>query len=93
MINDRSPDRQNLLATDQIFQGATVRDRFLTAFILRNAGSFVEACAAERDDQPALFFGDDAASFSYQRPAERVIEPLTVSLIEDWFLTNGDDDM
>jgi len=93
MINDCSPDRQSLLATDQVFEGATVRDRFLTAFILRNAGFFVEACAEERDDQPTLLFGDDAASFSFQLHTERETEPLAVNLLEGWFLADGEDDM
>ena len=93
MINDRSTDHQSFLATDQVFEGATIRDRFLTAFILRNAGFFAEACTAECENQRGLFTGNDAASFSFQRPTERVVQPLAVSMIEDWFLTDGEDDM
>lgn len=51
MIAHRSQtDPHRLSATDQVLDGATLRDRFLTAFVLRNAGFFPVGNPSEAAD-------------------------------------------
>jgi len=109
MIDRRSQtDRHRLLAADQVLEGATLRDRFLTAFILRNVGFFASGVAAQREAAarceavcyPSSLGPDeldvDAVSFSVVQggtPGGNGYEPIATVMIEDWFFTDGDDDM
>lgn len=97
MINRRSStDQPGLSGTDYVLEGASVRDRFLTAFILQHNGPFQVPWpqAARPDpsemDGTLLLEADEEESFSIQ--IERAYEPLTIQVI-DWLGTDDDNDM
>jgi len=94
-------NRHHLPATDQVLAGATLRDRFLTAFILRNAGAFPGGMAAQPEAvcYPGSVSPDeldmDALSFSVIQggpPGGTEHEPIAMIMIEDWPFTGEDDD-
>jgi hypothetical protein len=98
MLDHRSlNNRHEISGTDQVLDGGNVRDRFLTAFILRHGGVLVSAEPLESPDsssQAEIFFALDAASLEAEEwaPADREIEPLALRLIDPWS-TGGDDEM
>jgi len=85
-----------ILGTDQVLDGGNVRDRFLTAFILRHGGMLVSADPFERPEsssQAEIFFDLDAASLEAEEraPAERGLEPLFIHRIDPG-AAGGDDE-
>lgn len=99
MIDRHSPnDPSSLSGTDYVLEGVSVRDRFLTAFILRHNGSLeaTEPHVPRMPDRPdfsslvASFPGAEEETFRVH--VENVYEPLTVRVIDDWFGADDDDD-
>ncbi len=101
---DRRSHTDRLVAADQVLVGATLRDRFLTAFILRNAGLFVSSMAVPleaaccQDSSGPAELDVDAVSFAVihgeaPAPGGNGYEPLALGLIEEWPLPDGEDDM
>lgn len=94
-LTDRHP---SLAGTDYVLEGASVRDRFLTAFILQRNEAFQSAWlqAARLPDRPepssllALFPG---AEESFGVRDESDYEPVAIRVIEDWSGADDDDDM
>lgn len=89
-------DHPSLSGIDYVLEGASIRDRFLTAFVLQHNGS-LEATwprATSVPDRPdpsspdALFPGVEEERFSIQ--AERACEPLTLLVVDEWL--GADDD-
>lgn len=97
MADHHLPQGHNLFGTDQVLDGETVRDRFLTAFILQRGG-FIEShrppgMRPPPSSQDVLFLDLEAASLDAQDrwTVEREGEPLYVRFTEPWF--PGDDDV
>ncbi|HKH46911.1 MAG TPA: hypothetical protein VKM72_19810, partial [Thermoanaerobaculia bacterium] len=88
-------NRHEILGTDQVLDGDNVRDRFLTAFILRHGGVIVSAEPRQNPFSPGdtEIYLEDAASFEAETwaPADRELEPLTIHLVDPW-ATDGDDE-
>jgi hypothetical protein len=90
-----STQRPDLSGTDQVLVGNTVRDRFLTAFILQQSG-FAQIARPQEvrlppSDEDALFLDLEADLAVQERAAaEREGEPLSLRLVEAWF---PDDDV
>lgn len=97
MTNHRSLNNPyEISGDDQVLAGGNVRDRFLTAFILRHGGMLVSADPFERPDsssQAEIFFDLDAAHLEAEEwaPAERGLEPLFIHMI-DPEAAGGDDE-
>lgn len=98
MISRRSStDQPGLSGTDYVLEGASVRDRFLTAFILQHKGPFqipwpqTERPDPSEMDGALLLEADEEESFSIQ--LESAYEPLTIQVIGDWLDTDDDNDM
>jgi hypothetical protein len=98
MADHHLPQGHNLSGTDQVLVGNNVRDRFLTAFILRQGG-FIEIVQPHRPQgMRPLPSGEDAFFLDLEEDladqdreaAEREGEPLSLSLVEVWF---PDDDV
>src|SRR5262245_19926025 len=90
MIDRRSPtDHPGLSGTDYVLEGASVRDRFLTAFLLQHQGTLVSdwrQVAKQPDDSiPAgmsmLLPGPEDES---RIQTERPYEPLAIRVIGGW---------
>ena len=100
MIDRRSltDHHPSLAGTDYVLEGASVRDRFLAAFMLQHNEAFQSAWlqAARLPDRPescnmlALFPGAEE-SFSVQDESD--YEPVAIQLIEGWVAPDEDDDM
>jgi hypothetical protein len=98
MIDRRSltDPHPSLSGTDYVLEGASVRDRFLTAFILEHHGPFKSVHAARLPDGPSpsgmdvLFPGAEEETLSIQ--VESTYEPLTVRVIDEWLASDDDDD-
>ena len=86
-----------LSGTDYVLEGASVRDRFLTAFILQHHGTLIsdwpQAARQPDDSAPAgmgvLFSGPEEEGSSIQ--VERPCEPLTIRVVGEWFDPDDDD--
>jgi hypothetical protein len=98
MIDRRSStDRPDLSGTDYVLEGVSVRDRFLTAFVLQHNGSLLQGtwprAASLPDPHPfnmnAAFPGAEEESFRDQ--VEDAREPLTVRVIDEWIAADDDD--
>ena len=99
MIDRRSltDHHPSLAGTDYVLEGASVRDRFLAAFMLQRSEAFQSAWlqAARLPDRPqpstlsALLPGFD------ESPSVRIeddSEPAALQLIEGWFAGEEDED-
>lgn len=88
-------DHHDLSANDYVLEGASIRDRFLTAYVLRYGGVLEYACPSVAEPVPsypeALLPRLDEESAG---PEEKcVLQPLTLHLIGEWDAPEGDDDM
>lgn len=100
MIDRRSltDHHPSLSGADWVLEGASVRDRFLTAFILQQNGSLdgLWPQAAELPDplhsglSVALLAAEEE---SFVMEAESTFEPLTIRVIEGWGGGDDEDDM
>jgi hypothetical protein len=98
MIDRSSLNHPSLSGTDYVLEGASIRDRFLTAFILQHNGSLETTWphAARMPDRPASYGlgaqlpGADEETFKVH--IESTCEPLTVRVIDDWFGADDDED-
>ena len=89
-------DHHDFSANDYVLEGASIRDRFLTAYVLRYGGvlelscpSFAEPVHSVSSCPEAFLPGPDEERSG---PEERcVLQPLTLRLLGDW--PEGDDDM
>jgi hypothetical protein len=87
----------NLSGMDYVLEGASVRDRFLTAFLLQHHETLISdwpQVAELPDDSPptgmsVLFPGPEEEGASIQ--AERPCELLTIRVVGDWFGADDDD--
>lgn len=87
--------RHELLGTDQVLDGGNIRDRFLTAFLLRHGGVMVSAEPLQNPgySSEVELSLDDAAGLEAEEwdLDDRKLEPLTIRLIDPWS-TGGDDE-
>ena len=89
----------SLSGTDYVLEGASVRDRFLTAFFLRHNGSLEitvqHAPQMPEQEHPGILVAPfpAAGEESFGLHDESACEPLTLQVIGDWFGSDGDDDM
>jgi hypothetical protein len=98
MIDRRSlTDHPSLSDTDYVLEGASIRDRFLTAFILRHSEASKSAwpyAARLSDPHPpgisAPLLAAEEEGFSVR--IESTYEPLTVRVIDEWFGADDEDD-
>lgn len=95
MIDRSSLNRPSLSGTDYVLEGATIRDRFLTAFVLQHHGA-LEIAWQRMPDPPAAFgLGmplPSADEESFEIHAESACEPLTIQVIDGWFGADDDED-
>lgn len=91
-------DHHDFSANDYVLEGASIRDRFLTAYVLRYGGVLEYACPSTAEpvfsvsSYPAALLPD----LDEERPLpeeECVLEPLTLQLIGTWDAPDGDDDL
>ena len=97
MIDRSRTTHPDLSGADYVLEGASIRDRFLTAFILR----YNEAGQSAWLQAASLPVSSHAPEMSTLLPAEdesvsihveREYEPLTVQVMETWFDEDDDDD-
>lgn len=94
---DRSLNHPSLSGADYVLEGATIRDRFLTAFVLQHQGALEIAWPqATRMPDPPASFGlgmplPSAEEETFQVHVESDYEPLTVQVIDGWFGADDDD--
>jgi hypothetical protein len=104
MIDRRSSTNRHpdLSGTDYALEGVTVRDRFLTAFVLQHSGSFKSEwpqtgtsllCSAFPGGQEESFTIPIENTFEPLRSIDSVFEPLTVRVIDGWLGADDDDEM
>ena len=102
MIDRRSltDHHPSLSGTDYVLEGASVRDRFLTAFILQHNGllkGLWAQAAGLPDDQPdhsglsASLLAAEEESFGIE--VESTFEPLTIRVLEGWRSGDDEDDI
>jgi hypothetical protein len=97
MIDRRSlTDSPSLSGTDYVLEGASVRDRFLTAFVLQHNGSLQSTWPHPRLPDASHPSGPGAILPCAQEERFRVhvesaFEPLTVRMIDRWFGEDEDD--
>jgi hypothetical protein len=91
-------DHHDFSADDYVLEGASIRDRFLTAYVLRYGGVLEYACPSVAEpvlsvsSYPEALLPDlDEESAG---PEEKcVLQPLTLHLIGEWDAPDGDDEM
>jgi len=94
MIDRSRLNRPSLSGTDYVLEGATIRDRFLTAFVLQHHGAL--EIAWQTPDPPASFdLGIPLPSTeeeSFEVHAGSACEPLAIQVIDGWFGADDDED-
>jgi hypothetical protein len=99
MIDRRSltDHHPSLAGTDYVLEGASVRDRFLTAFILQRDEAFqsawLQAVRLPDRSEPTLHASLFSTEESFSVRDESDYEPVAIQVIEDWSGADDDDDM
>jgi len=93
MIDRRILEHPSLAGTDFVLEGASVRDRFLTAFVLQHNGALQATAWLPDRASPAgltmpLF---EAAEESFGIGDESSCE-LTIQLVDEWPGSDDDED-
>lgn len=93
-LTDHHP---SLAGTDYVLEGASVRDRFLAAFMLQRDEAFQSAWLQaarlpDRPEQPTLYAPLLGAEESFSVRDESDYEPVAIQVIQGWSVDEDEDD-
>ena len=88
-------DHHDFSADDYVLEGASIRDRFLTAYVLRYGGVLEYACPSHAEpvhsSPETLLFNLEEEGAGLE--LKSVVQPLTLHLTGPWDDSEGDDDL